>query len=122
MEHVEQPASYLEIKTLIYTAWIKAWEAEDPSYSHSIDHIHRLPRKYIAIFRLRTGHFAFQAHLFEVGKASSPVCPCGFAEKKVEHSTGLSKPWSLHRTPYGKKLGLASQPRPDQQLPGGYWE
>ena len=57
LKQVKQPASYLESKTLINTAWRKAWQAEDPPYSHSIDHIiHRLSRKYRrAIFRLRIG-------------------------------------------------------------------
>ena len=85
MEQVEQPASYLESKTLVKAAWRKPWEAEDPPYFHNIYNTHRLPGKQQrAIFRLRTGHVAFKAHLFKVGKANSLVCSRGFAKQKVE--------------------------------------
>ena len=127
LEQVEQPASYLESKTLINTAWRKAWEAEDPTYSHSIDHMHRLPRKHQrAIFRLSTGHVPFKTHLFKVAKSSSSVCSCRFAEQTVKYMdpTRLPKPWG-HKTKHmaytefltGETEGLTNQPCPDQQLP-----
>ena len=115
---------------LINTAWRKAWEAEDPSYSHSmIEDMHRLIRKYQrAIFRFKTGHFAFKAHLFKVCKASSPVCSCGFSEQSASQTypTGLPKPWG-HKRKYmayielltDETFRLTSQPRADQQLFGG---
>ena len=86
---LEQPqlaARYGEIKTLIKTAGAKAWQAEHTTYSHVKDGMHQLSRKsQRAIFRLRTGHGSFRAHLFKLGKASSTMCTCGIEEQTIAH-------------------------------------
>ena len=45
LEQMEQPASYLESKTLIDAAQRKVWEAQDPCCSHSIDQMHKPAKK-----------------------------------------------------------------------------
>ena len=80
------PSSYNESKTLIKASWKKARHAKHPTYSYTKDGMHQLPRNaQRAIFRLRTGHVSLRAHLFRIGKAESPACPCGYKEQTVEH-------------------------------------
>ena len=46
-----------------------------------------LPRKHAAIlFQLRTGHAPLAQHLYRLGKADSPICPCcNMHEESVDH-------------------------------------
>ena len=49
--------------------------------------ITKLPHKHaVILFQLRTGHAPLAQHLFRLGKADSPVCPCcNMHEENVNH-------------------------------------
>ena len=83
---LETSLSFRETKTLIKQRWKTAFKERNGGYMPNQDPIHRLHRaEQTAIFRLRTGHCGFKAHLKRIGVAESALCDCGVADQTVEH-------------------------------------
>src|SRR5579871_4175238 len=53
------------------------WKKEHNEYDHTKDAMHTLDRnEQRIIFRLRTGHCCLNAHMYRMGKTTSPMCSC----------------------------------------------
>ena len=83
-EQTNPPISHLEVKTTIKNHFKMLWDREHPHPRN--DPLLKLPRwAQTAIFRLRTGHCRLSAHMYRMGRANSPDCPCGSGNQTPEH-------------------------------------
>ncbi|XP_070182483.1 uncharacterized protein [Littorina saxatilis] len=97
-EQPETSLSFRETKTLIKHRWKTAFKERNGGYKPDQDPIHRLSRaEQTAIFRLRTGHCGFKAHLKRIGVAESALCDCGAADQTVEHVLNTCTNFTLLR-------------------------
>ncbi|BFZ15086.1 hypothetical protein BsWGS_18125 [Bradybaena similaris] len=113
-EQIENEVTYFEKKRTIQTV-----RKEQPSPE---DEYHTLDRKErFIIFRLRTGHYRLNKHMYRLHLIASPLCACGHDEQTAEHDLQVCPLYdhqrrtfwpsglALHSKIYGTRMELLTK-------------
>ena len=85
LQQVCQPASYLEVKTIIKNCFNTSWKKR-MNVEKEKDYLETLDRtQQVIIFRVRTGHCRLLSHLYRLRLAHTDECPCGTDSQTPEH-------------------------------------
>ena len=85
LQQLCQPASYLEVKTIIKNCFNTSWKKR-MNVEKEKDYLETLDRtQQVIIFRVRTGHCRLLSHLYRLRLAHTDGCPCGTDSQTPEH-------------------------------------